>query len=318
MHSEETDDGRERAYPLVAVVGPTASGKSGLALHLAERFNGEIVNCDSLQIYRCFDIGTAKTPPAERRGIPHHLLDIIEPQETFTAGEYARQARAVLKDLRARGKVPVLAGGTGFYLRALLEGLFPGPARDEQLRERLRLRARHRGSQYLHRMLRRLDRESAARIHANDTPKLIRALEVCLRARRPMSELFRETKGAGRLEGFRPIKIGLDPPRRLLYERINRRAETMFRAGLIEEVQAILARGVPPTAKPFQSHGYREALEVLAGRLTVEQAIATTQLRGRRYAKRQMTWFRREKDLHWLPGFGSDPAARSEAEALIT
>lgn len=292
--------------PLLAIVGPTASGKSELALFLAEELNGEIVNCDSVQIYRHFDIGAAKPAPVERRGVAHHLLDVLEPHEVFSAGEYARRARRVLEEIRGRGSLPVLVGGTGFYLRALLEGLFPGPARSERLRERLRQRARTRGGDYLHRLLRRLDPASSARIHAHDAPKLIRAIEVCIQARQPMSALFRETQGLQGLEGFRALKLGLNPPRRLLYERINRRAEQMFAAGLVEEVREILARGVSPAAKPFESHGYTEALAVVEGRLTLEQAVESTQLRTRHYAKRQMTWFRREKDLHWLAGFGDD------------
>ncbi len=302
----------ERAHPLVAVVGPTASGKTDLSLFLAERLNGEIVNYDSVQVYRYFDVGTAKASPAEQRRIPHHMLDLLDPHEELTAGEYARRARIVLEEIRSRGKVPVLVGGTGFYLRALLEGLFPGPQRDEELRERLGERASERGPGYLHRMLRRLDPASAARIHANDTPKLIRAIEVCLRARRRMSEMFEETRGHGRLEGFRAVKIGLDPPRDELYARINRRAELMFEQGLLDEVRSILARGASPAAKPFESHGYLEALAVVQGRMSVADAIASTQLRTRRYAKRQMTWFRRE-EVVWLRGFGSHPDVQQQA-----
>ncbi len=304
-------------HPLVAIVGPTASGKSSLALSLAAERCGEIINCDSLQLYRCFDIGTAKPPPEERSRAPHHLLDVLDPRETFTAGEYARRAREVLEEVRGRGRLPILVGGAGFYLRALLEGLFPGPARDEDLRRRLRQRARVRSAAYLHRILRRLDPASAARIHERDVPKLVRAIEVCVQARRPMSALFRETRGHGRLEGFRAVKVGLDPPRRELYERINVRAQRMFHGGLLDEVRAILAGGVPRTAKPFESHGYLEALAVVEGRMTLEAAIASTQLRTRHYAKRQITWFRREPGLHWLPCFGDAPAALASALALI-
>lgn len=301
------------AYPLIAVVGPTASGKSDLALHLAREFRGEIINCDSMQVYRWFDIGTATPSPAERGNIPHHLMDILAPYETLTAGEYARRARAVLEDIRGRGTTPIFVGGTGFYLRSLLEGLFPGPQRNEDMRARLAQRARTRPAGYLHRILRRLDADSAARIHANDTPKLIRAIEVRLQARRPMSALFRESQGHGRLEGYRAIKLGLDPPRRELYERINRRAELMFESGLLDEVRAILARGVSPKAKPFESHGYMEALAVVEGRMSLPEAIASTQLRTRQYAKRQMTWFRKEKNLQWIRGFGDDRGAKEEA-----
>ncbi len=302
---------------LVAVVGPTAAGKTDLALFLAGRLGGEIVNCDSLQVYRHFDIGTAKPSAEQRRDIAHHLLDVLEPQQDFSAGEYARGAREVLEGIFARGNLPVLVGGAGFYLRALLEGLFPGPTRDERLRQRLRQRVRARGSRYLHCLLRRLDPDSAGRIHPHDAPKLIRAIEVCLRARRPLSALFRETAGQGWLEGVRALKIGLNPPRRLLYDRIHRRTERMFGSGLVEEVRQILARGVLPTAKPFQSCGYKEALALVQERMSVEEAISVTERRTRHYAKRQMTWFRREKDLHWLAGFGDDPAIQQQALAWL-
>jgi tRNA dimethylallyltransferase len=298
---------------LVAIVGPTASGKSALALFLAERLGGEIVNYDSLQLYRHFDIGTAKPPDEERRRAPHHLLDVLEPAQVCSAGEYARQAAGIIGGILGRGRLPVLAGGTGFYLRALLQGLFAGPPRDEQLRQRLRERGRARPSGYLHRLLRRLDPASAARIHANDAPKLIRAIEVSLRARRPMSALFHEARGQSALAGIHARKIGLDPPRRLLYERINHRAARMFEAGLVEEVRGILASGVAPQAKPFESVGYKEALGVVQQRITPAEAIEATQFRTRHYAKRQMTWFRRERDVHWLRAFGDDPAARQAA-----
>ncbi len=291
---------------LVAVVGPTASGKSALALDLAERLGGELVNCDSVQIYRGFDIGTAKAAP---RTVPAYIFDILEPTELFTAGEYARRARAVLEGIRARGRVPVLVGGTGFYLRALLEGLFPGPERSEDLRRRFAKRPVER----LHRLLGRLDPVSAARIHPRDKPKLVRALEVCLQARRPMSQLWAE--GRQGLEGFRAVKLGLNPPRAELYQRINARAAGMFHGGLLEEVRGLLDRGVPESAKPFESHGYAEALRVLRGEISLEEAIEITQRKVRRYAKRQMTWFRRERDLTWFHGFGDDPAVLRQALA---
>jgi len=298
---------------LMAIVGPTASGKSALALFLAERLGGEIVNYDSLQLYRHFDIGTAKPSEEERRWVPHHLLDVLEPAQVYSAGEYARQAAGVIRGILERGRLPVLAGGTGFYLRALLQGLFAGPQRDEQLRGRLRERARTRPGGYLHGLLRRLDPASAARIHANDTPKLIRAIEVSLRTRRPMSALFSEARGPSALAGIRAFKIGLDPPRRLLYERINLRTARMFQDGLVEEVSGILASGVLLEAKPFESVGYKEALAVVQQRITLAEAVGATQLRTRHYAKRQMTWFRRERDVRWLHAFGDDPAARQSA-----
>ncbi len=291
--------------PLVVVAGPTGSGKSDLALRIAEEFSGEVVNCDSIQLYRCFDIGAAKVREGERRGIPHHLIDVLEPTAVFTAGDYSRIARQVLREIAGRGRLPVVAGGTGFYLRALLEGLFAGPSRDETLRERLSQREAQRSGS-LHRILSRLDRTAAGRIHPRDVKKTIRALEICLLTRRPVTELF--ASGRERLEGFRVLKLGLNPPREPLYERINRRAERMFSAGLLDEVRRILAAGVPPTAKPFESVGYREAIEHIEGRVTIEEAICATAQSTRNYAKRQWTWFRRDSDIEWLDGFGDDPA----------
>jgi tRNA dimethylallyltransferase len=289
--------------PLVAIAGPTGSGKTELALRVAEQFRGEVINCDSLQIYRHLDIGTAKIKAEQRRGIPHHLIDILDPDEVFTAGEYARRARSALAEISGRGRLPIVAGGTGFYLRALLDGLFPGPRRDQALREQLAGReARRPGS--LHRLLRRFDPEAAERIHSHDIPKLTRALEVCLLTRRPVSSWFRE--GRQTLEGYRPLKIGLAPDRDALYERLNVRCERMFHSGLLEEVQRILALGFPESAKPLESHGYRQALQILRGELTVEEGIFHAQRNTRRYAKRQMTWFRREAAMEWFHGFGDD------------
>src|SRR5271165_5371185 len=219
---------------LLVILGPTASGKSALAVSLADRFSGEIVSCDSVAVYRNFEIGTAKPSREDRARIPHHLIDVADPGEPFTAGEYARQARAAIREITQRGHLPIVVGGTGLYLRALLEGLFPGPQRSEELRERLRSRATERGSPYLHRMLARLDPQAASRIHANDLPKIVRAIEVCLAARAPMSELWKE-RGRDSLQGFRVMRIGLNPAREKLYDRINRRAQQMFDAGLIEE-----------------------------------------------------------------------------------
>jgi tRNA dimethylallyltransferase len=293
--------------PLVAIVGPTASGKSELALAVARRFPAEIVNCDSVQLYRYLDIGTAKLSPAERQGVPHHMIDVADPDELITAGDYARRVRPLLREIAARGRLPLLVGGTGFYLRALLEGLFPGPQRDPALRQRLaRREAARPGS--LHRILKRLDPPSAARIHPHDVNKLIRALEVCLLARQPLSRLWAE--GRDSLRGFRPLKIGLDPPRTLLYTRLDQRCRAMFDRGLIEEVRQILARGFPETSKPLESLGYRQALEVLRGRLEREEAIRLTQRETRRYAKRQWTWFRRDPAIEWFQGFGSDEAVQ--------
>ncbi|MBI3896010.1 MAG: tRNA (adenosine(37)-N6)-dimethylallyltransferase MiaA [Acidobacteria bacterium] len=300
---------------LLAIVGPTASGKSFLAVHLAQQFQGEILNCDSLQMYRYFDIGTAKPTPEECGGIPHHLLDILEPQEKFSAGEYARRAREILAEVASRGKLPIVAGGTGFYLRALIDGLFEGPSRDPQLRQRLRRRAEQKGADYLHRLLRRLDPVSGASIHPHDIPKTIRAIEVCLQSGEAMSELFRQGRKA--LEHYRVCKVGLNPPRAELYERINQRTEFLFEKGLIEETSKILDRGYPATAPPFQSHGYRQALDYLLGRISRKDAIRYAQAGTRQYAKRQMTWFRKETGICWFPGFGTDPLIQAEVSQYV-
>jgi len=305
-------DARER--PLVAVAGPTGSGKSDLALEIAAKFNGEIVNCDSLQVFRYFDIGTAKLPLADRRGIPHHLIDIVDPDELFTAGEYARLARDTIAGISARGRLPVLAGGTGFYLRALLDGLFEGPSRDQTLRDRLAARElRHPSS--LHRLLTRFDSEAARKIHPNDVPKVTRALEVCLLMRRPVSELFRHGRDA--LRGYRTLKLGLLPDRDALYERLDLRCVRMFEAGLVDEVRRILDRGFAPTAKPFESHGYKQALQLIQGELNPREAVFYAQRKTRNYAKRQITWFRRESGLVWLKGFGDSPEVRDAAMARV-
>jgi tRNA dimethylallyltransferase len=297
------------AYSLLAVVGPTASGKSDLALFLASRLGGEIVNCDSLQVYRGFDIGTAKAIAPD---VPHHLFDILDPLDTFTAGEYARRAAATVTEIAARGRLPVLAGGTGFYLRALLEGLAPAPERNEELRTHL---GEHR-AMALHRLLRRLDPAVAGRVHPNDKPKIMRALEVCVEARRPMSSVW--AGGRQGLEGFHVVKLGLNPPRPQLYERINQRTHRMYERGLVDEVRALLAAGIPETAKPFEAPGYTEALAVVRGTMTPAEAIDLTQRRTRQYAKRQTTWFRKERDMNWLPGFGDDPSMQQLGLDIVT
>ena len=296
--------------PLVAIVGPTASGKSSLAAHLARQFQGEILNCDSLQLYRYFDIGTAKPTPAEREGIPHHLVDILDPAEQFSAGEYSRRAREVLGEVTERARLPIVVGGTGFYLRALIDGLFAGPARHPSLRERLRERETKKGPGYVHRLLKRLDPVSASHIHPHDLPKTIRAVEVCLLARGRMSELFRQGREA--LTSYSVLKLGLNPPRAELYERINQRTEALFDRGLVNEVSDLLAKGYPATAPPFQSHGYRQALDYLLGKISLRDAIRYAQAATRQYAKRQMTWFRKEPGIVWFSGFGSDPPTQSE------
>jgi tRNA dimethylallyltransferase len=297
------------------VAGPTGSGKSSLALEIAAEFNGEIVNCDSLQVYRHFDIGTAKLPPEERRAIPHHLIDIKNPDQLFTAGEYARLARETIAGITARGRLPVIAGGTGFYLRALLDGLFEGPSRDQSLRDRLGSREQKRPGS-LHRLLTRFDSEAARKIHRNDVPKVMRALEVCLLMRRPVTEMFREGRDA--LRGYRTLKLGLLPDRDDLYPRLDARCAAMFDAGLVEEVKHILSLGYAATAKPFESHGYKQALQHIHGELNLGEAVFYAQRNTRQYAKRQITWFRREPGLVWLKGFADSPGMHDAVRERIT
>ena len=295
---------------LVVILGPTASGKTALSLALAEKFGGEIVNCDSVAMYREFDIGTAKPSASERARVPHHLFDVVDPTQDMTAGEYAQRARQVLDEIKLRRRLPIVVGGTGLYLRALLEGLFAGPQRSEELRERLRTRATKRRADYLHRILRRLDRAAAEKIHANNVPKLIRAIEVCLASRQKMTELWEQGRDA--LRGFQILRLGLDPDRAALYERINQRAERMFVTGLIDETQSLLQK-YGMAARPLASLGYKQAAQLLRGEITREQALQAAQQAHRNYAKRQMTWFRREPEVAWLKGFGDDPRIQQQA-----
>jgi tRNA dimethylallyltransferase len=299
---------------LVVILGPTASGKTALALSLAEKFSGEIVNCDSVAMYREFDIGTAKPSAAERARVPHHLVDCVGPTETMTAGEYARRARQALKEINARHRLPIVVGGTGLYLRAVLEGLFAGPQRSEELRNRLRERAAKRGSGYLHRILARVDPAAAEKIHANDQSKLIRAIEVCLAFREKMSQLWK--RGREPLRGFRILRLGLDPERGALYDRINERAREMFACGLIEEAERMIQRYGTQT-RALESLGYKQAAKFLRGELTRDEALRSAQQAHRNYAKRQMTWFRREPDVHWLKGFGDEPGIQNVARCWV-
>ena len=327
--------------PLVVVVlGPTASGKTALALAIARRFHGEILNCDLVAMYREFEIGMAKPSAAERAEIPHHLLDCVDPLADMSAGEYARQARQVLREIvlreiaprenEQRRRLPIVSGGTGLYLRALLEGLFRGPQRSEELRNKLRSRAKQHGPEHLHRILRRLDAAAASRIHANDVPKVIRAIEVCLASRQTshqtshptshptMTELWQQ--GREPLRGFRILRLGLNPEREALYARINQRAAKMFDdaigGGLIAETERLLKK-YGDQARPLKSLGYKQALQYLRGEVDRESALAAAQQAHRNYAKRQITWFRQEPDVHWLAGFGDDPAIQAEGIAVI-
>ena len=299
---------------LVVIAGPTASGKSALAVLLARQYGGEVLNCDAMQVYRGFDIGTAKLTPEERQGIPHHFLDCCTPDETFSAGEFSRQARLLLPEISSRGALPIIAGGTGFYIQALLNGLFEGPARNEQLRERLQQREEKRPGS-LHRILNRLDLVAANRIHANDVQKIIRALEVCLSGR-ALTDLHQERLPEP-LQGYRTIKIFLNPPREQVYERINQRCIDMFQKGLLDEVQHLTDQGISPASQPFSAVGYREALAAIRGEISTDRAIELTQIASRQYAKRQWTWFRRDPDFHFLDGFGTDPEVIRLARELL-
>ena len=298
---------------LLVVLGPTASGKTALSIALAERFHGEVVNCDSVAMYREFEVGTAKPSTAERARAPHHLLDFVDPTGYVTAGEYARLARQALTEIKSRGNLPIVVGGTGLYLRALLDGLFPGPQRSEELRQRLRQRVEQKGMGHLHRVLRRLDPDAAAKIHAKDIPKLIRAIEVCLASRQKMTEMWKQ--GRDPLTGFRILRLGLNPDRDTLYARINQRADHMFESGLVEETKLLLEK-YGDAARPLTSLGYKQAVQLLRGEIDAKTALQAAQQAHRNYAKRQMTWFRREPEVVWLEGFGDDPAIQQKAAAL--
>jgi tRNA dimethylallyltransferase len=303
---------------LIVLCGPTASGKTALALALAERFSGEIVSCDSVAVYRGMEIGTAKPTPDERARVPHHLIDILTPDQPCTAGDYGRLAREAIAGITQRGHLPIVAGGTGLYLRALLDGLFPAPAIPETLREplraRLRARAQKKGPTHLHHILTRLDLTAAALIHANDSPKIIRAIEVTLAARRPITQQWQQPRDA--LTGYRVLRLGLNPPRADLYARINRRAYEMFDRGLVDETtQLVETYGFD--CRALTSLGYAQAIAVLRNQITREEAVALAAQGHRNYAKRQLTWFRKDPLIHWLPGFGSDGETIAQAKALV-
>jgi tRNA dimethylallyltransferase len=307
---------RQPARPLaLAVLGPTATGKSALALALAERFDGEIVNCDSTAIYRGFDIGTDKVPLAERRGIPHHLIDVAEPTEEYTAARYAADAAAVIRGILDRGRLPLVVGGTGFYYRALTRGLFPGPGADPALRRRLERIADRRGAAFLHRMVRRVDPGSAARIQLRDRRRLVRALEVFFLTGRPLTAHFGETVSP--LDFCDVVPIGVRIPAALTAERVARRVDEQFARGLLDEIRGLLARGVPPTARLFGGLVYRQAMELLQG---VRDEAATRALiaqENRRYARRQLIWFRKEPNLGWFDGPGERPAVAARVTRAV-
>jgi len=304
------------SLPLIVVVGPTASGKSALAVALARALQAEIIACDSTQLYRGVNIGTAKPTAEERQGVVHHLIDVLDASAAATAGGYRELALAVLGELRKRGTLAILAVGTGLYMRALLEGLADLPLRSEELRERLRASSRKRGRMYLHRVLQRMDAKAAARIAPTDEQKLIRAIEVCILTRKPISEVHR----AGRkpLEGWRTVKVGLMPSREMLYERIDARTKAMIENGWLAEVRGLLDVGIAENAKIFDFIGYREMLAVVRGELTTEKARAAIQVATRHYAKRQMTWFRRDKSIRWFAGPGDDAGVQREISEWVS
>ena len=304
----------EALHPLIVLAGPTASGKTAIALALASQFGGEIVSCDSVAVYRGMEIGTAKPTLDERALVPHHLIDIADPDQPCTAGDYSRLAREAIRGISERGHLAIVAGGTGLYLRALLDGLFPAPQRHQPLRDKLRARAEQKSPAHLHRILTRLDPAAAVRIHANDTPKVIRAIEVTLAARAPITREWE--RGRDALTGYRILRLGLNPPRAALYDRINRRAAEMFDRGLVEETTQLVER-YGFECRALTSLGYAQAVQVLRGELTRDQAVAATAQGHRNYAKRQLTWFRKDPAILWLAGFGSDDEIQHEAITLV-
>lgn len=304
--------------PLIAIVGPTASGKSDLGIALAEYFNGEIINCDSVQCYRGLYVATAKVPLAEQRGVPHHLIDIVEPTENFTAVDWAAQAGTTIADIEARGKTAWLVGGTGFYLRALTTKFFDAPEIDERLRPRLLKLLERKGAEHLHRLLQRIDPPLAAKFAPNDWSRVTRALEVYFSSGKPLSEWQEQTPEAPTEFAERLHYFVLQPPREELYARINRRVDVMVANGLLAEIEALLAAGVPLDAKAFQAHGYKRFVEYLKGERTLESAIEQMKLDTRHYAKRQWTWWRARTQTHWLAGFGVEARVIADAAQLAT
>jgi len=303
-------------YPLVAIVGPTASGKSELGLFLAERFSGEIVNYDSLQIFRRLEIGTAKPSVEERRRVPHHLIDIREPTEIFTAGDYQREGRRVLQEIRSRGKLPILVGGTGLYLTALVQGLFNGPSRSIACRNRLEMISERKGRAHLHRLLKRLDPVAASRIAEMDKQKIIRALEVRLESGKSLTQHFDEAARQP-LTGFNTYLLGLNPPREQLYRRIDERVCRMYEQGLLEEVRSLLSAGIPRSAKAFEAIGYRQVIAEIDSAMARQDTIRIIQRETRRYAKRQMTWFRKQTEVTWFDGPGDSDEIKNKVHLYL-
>jgi tRNA dimethylallyltransferase len=315
--TSSTNTGQDvRAPNIIAIVGPTASGKSALGIELALRLGGEIVNCDSVQVYREIEVATAKVPPSERRGVPHHLIDFVSPDINYTAADWARVATEMIEDIEARGQRVFLVGGTGFYLRALRQPFFPSPPTDEKLRARLTLIRETRGPEHLHRILGRFDPAEAEKLNPRDWPRVQRAIEFCLQTSGPISR-ERPLRPEPPAIAARIRIIALNPPRKELYARINERTEKHFGNGLVNEVERLLSKGVPANSSALGAHGYRRVVEYLKGLRDLESAIEQTKLDVRHYAKRQLTWFRHERGVEWLEGFGDDPAVQARAFELL-
>lgn len=296
---------QQQTKSIIAIVGPTASGKSALGISLAVQLNGEIINCDSVQVYQGIEIATAKAPVAERQGVPHHLIDFVPPEVNYTAGEWARAAAEKIEQIEARGRAPLLVGGTGFYLRALRRPFFPSPPTDEGLRKRINeIRERH-GAEHLHKILQRFDPDAASQLYPRDWPRVQRAIEVRLQTGRAFSAQ-KESRPCPPESARRLRILALNPPRAELYRRINERTEAHFDRGLVAEVKSLLGHGVPADSNALGAHGYRRVVEYLQGGRDLQSAIEQTKLDVRHYAKRQLTWFRHEPGVEWFDGFGED------------
>ena len=317
MSAHESIQDNRDPRNVIAIAGPTASGKSELGISIALELNGEIVNCDSVQVYQGIQIATAKVPPEERRGIPHHLIDFVSPHVNYTAGDWAREATSVIEDIQGRGRVPILVGGTGLYLRALRNPFFASPQTDEELRGRLNQLRERRGAEHLHRLLRRIDPQSAEELYPRDWPRVQRAIEVRLQTGQAMS-LQKGTRPEPHQSALGLSLIVLNPPRDALYRRINERTEKHFADGLVEEVKTLLAQGVPAASNALGAHGYRRVVEYLQGKRSLESAIEQTKLDVRHYAKRQLTWFRRESGGHWFEGFGEAEAVQKAVRNVLS